>query len=297
MSGRDGPCDDGHGEDTERGSEHGEYGQQAAQGVSGWCNRPNVLLHSAPPSRHCNHASNKNAEGQRNLASPPPDMIAAVTVANLLARELRRDGARPFLTWYDDATGDRVELSVATTANWAAKIANHLVDELDVGPGQAVVVEPAEHWSTAVVLLGVWTGGGHVTFGGQATLDVALDAMGLGLSRLVGAQPDDVVVPVHLSGESALTLGSRTWSHDEIAAAALNGAKHHGLDASCRVLSTLRYDTVDGLDAGLLIPLAAGASVALVAHAALPALAERCMTERVTHTAGVDVAGVPRLDR
>src|SRR3954454_4406537 len=159
MSGRDGPCDDGHGEDTERGSEHGEYGQQAAQGVSGWCNRPNVLLHSAPPSRHCNHASNKNAEGQRNLASPPPDMIAAVTVADLLARELRRDGARPFLTWYDDATGDRVELSVATTANWAAKIANHLVDEhgLDAGDGGGVLL-PA-HWETAVVLLGCWRAG------------------------------------------------------------------------------------------------------------------------------------------
>src|SRR3954449_8457945 len=165
MSGRDGPCDDGHGEDTERGSEHGEDGQQAAQGVSGWCNRPNVLLHSAPPSRHCNHASNKNAEGQRNLASPPPDMIAAVTVANLLARELRRDGARPFLTWYDDATGDRVELSVATTANWAAKIANHLVDEHGVEPGDDVGTDPRLHWITAVVVLGVWTAGAHAVIG------------------------------------------------------------------------------------------------------------------------------------
>src|SRR4051812_36745823 len=219
MSGRDGPCDDGHGEDTERGSEHGEYGQQAAQGVSGWCNRPNVLLHSAPPSRHCNHASNKNAEGQRNLASPPPDMIAQVTVANLLARELRRDGARPFLTWYDDAAGARVELSVATTANWAAKIANHLVDELDLQPGDEVVAGDALHWSNAVVLLGAWTAGCLVTFGTPATLesDPGLDPMGLGLSRLVGAQPDDVVVPVRVSGEAALTLGGRTWSHDEIA--------------------------------------------------------------------------------
>ena len=34
--------------------------------------------------------------------------------------------ARPLITFYDDATGERVELSAATTANWAAKAANLL---------------------------------------------------------------------------------------------------------------------------------------------------------------------------
>jgi acyl-CoA synthetase (AMP-forming)/AMP-acid ligase II len=219
-----------------------------------------------------------------------------MTVAELLDREWRRDGARPFLTWYDDATGDRVELSVATTVNWAAKIANHLIDEFDLQPGEDVTVEPVVHWSTAVVLLGAWTAGGHVLFGGPPTLEFAVDAMGLGVSRLVASQPDELAMPVHASPESALTLGGRTWSHEELGHAAVHGAQMHGLDASTRVLSVLPYDTVDGLDAGLLVPLASGGSVVLVTNANDEQLPTLCSTERVTHTAGVDVAGVARLD-
>ena len=134
-----------------------------------------------------------------------------MTIAALIDRELRRDGARPFLTWYDDATGDRVELSVATTANWAAKIANFLVDELDVHPGDEFRVDPVLHWTTAVVLLGGWSAGAHVGFGGPPTLDFAIDPMGLGLSQLVGSQPDEIVMPVVVSDEPALTIGERMW--------------------------------------------------------------------------------------
>jgi acyl-CoA synthetase (AMP-forming)/AMP-acid ligase II len=207
-----------------------------------------------------------------------------VTIGELLSRELRRDGARPFLTWYDDATGDRVELSVATTANWAAKIANFLTDELDVQPGDAVTVDPALHWTTAVVLLGAWTAGGHVRFGSPPTLEFAPDAMGVGLSRLVGGQPDEVVVPVVVAAEPALTLGTRTWSHDELGEAAARGAQTHGWDASSRVLSTRPLDTVDGLDAGLLVPLAAGGSAVLVANVDSSRVPERVTAERITHS-------------
>ena len=219
-----------------------------------------------------------------------------VTIPQLLARELRRDGARPLLTWYDDATGDRVELSIATTANWAAKIANHLMDELDVEPGDDVTVEPTLHWTAAVVLLGAWVAGAHVSFGAPPSLEFAVDAMGLGLSRLVAAQPDEVVVAVQASSESALTIGARTWSHEELGHAALHGAQMHGISESSRVLSVLGYDTVDGLDAGLLVPLAAGASIVVVANVDEARLPELCTTERVTHSAGVDVTGTTRLD-
>ena len=219
-----------------------------------------------------------------------------MTISGLLAQEARRDGARPFLTWYDDTAGDRVELSVATTANWAAKIANYLADELDLQPGEDVRVDPLVHWSTAVVLLGAWTAGGHVVVGAPATLEFGVDPMGLGLSRLVAAQPDELVLPVDASSAPALTLGSRTWSHEELGHAAVHGAQMHGIDASSRVLSVLGYDTVDGLDAGLLVPLAGGASVVLVSNPDEALLAEHCATERVTHTAGTDAAGVARLD-
>src|SRR5581483_10873997 len=60
--------------------------------------------------------------------------LALVTPSELLAAEVARDGARPLFTFYDDATGARVELSVATTANWVAKTAGFLIDTYDVQP-------------------------------------------------------------------------------------------------------------------------------------------------------------------
>jgi acyl-CoA synthetase (AMP-forming)/AMP-acid ligase II len=206
-----------------------------------------------------------------------------VTPADLLARELRRDGARPLLTWYDDATGGRVELSVATTANWAAKIANFLVDEHGVEPGDEVGIDPRLHWITGVVLLGAWTAGAHAVIGGAPAVDPAYDAMGAGLSALVAAQPDQVVMPVQVADEPALTVGGRTWSHTALAAAAAHGAQQHQLDATCRVLSTMSFDTAVGLDAGLLVPLAAGGSVVLVTAADDARLVEHLAAERATH--------------
>ena len=53
------------------------------------------------------------------------DHFWAVSIfADVLARQLRADSSRPLITFYDDATGERVELSVTTYANWVAKAAS-----------------------------------------------------------------------------------------------------------------------------------------------------------------------------
>jgi len=52
----------------------------------------------------------------------------------------------------------------------------------------------------------------------------------------------------------------------------------------------------DGLSYGLIGPLAVDGSVVLVANADPSTLAAHATAERVTHTLGVDVAGLPRLD-
>ena len=57
------------------------------------------------------------------------------------------------MTFYDDATGERVELSVATFANWVAKTANLLQGELAAEPGDRVALLLPAHWQTAVWLL------------------------------------------------------------------------------------------------------------------------------------------------
>ncbi|MQA12259.1 MAG: TIGR03089 family protein [Pseudonocardiaceae bacterium] len=86
-----------------------------------------------------------------------------MSITETLLRPLLRTGsARPLITHYDDAAGTRVELSVATLANWAAKTANWLTDEFDVEPGTPVAVRLPAHWQTAGILLGCWWCGGQV---------------------------------------------------------------------------------------------------------------------------------------
>ncbi|HSE09394.1 MAG TPA: TIGR03089 family protein [Nocardioidaceae bacterium] len=85
------------------------------------------------------------------------------TFADLLATSLRADAARPFVTFYDDRTGERVELSVTTYANWVAKTASLVQDELDVERGGLVLVDLPTHWLGAVWLGAAWSGGLSVT--------------------------------------------------------------------------------------------------------------------------------------
>jgi hypothetical protein len=94
-----------------------------------------------------------------NLPSRPGTKPAALPadVPGLL-RELLAEPGRPRVTWYGP-DGERVELSAKVLDNWVAKSANLLVDELDVGPGSAVLVDLSIHWRTVVWLLAIWATG------------------------------------------------------------------------------------------------------------------------------------------
>jgi len=85
------------------------------------------------------------------------------TFPTALAAILRTGATRPLVTFYDDASGERVELSVATYANWVAKTAGLLQDELDLVRGGLVLVDLPTHWLGAVWLGGAWTVGLAVT--------------------------------------------------------------------------------------------------------------------------------------
>src|SRR4051812_26575149 len=88
--------------------------------------------------------------------------MPAIGPAALLTDARQRDPARPLVTHYDDATGERVELSATTLDNWVAKTANLLQEEFDIGPGSTVAVALPVHWQTAAVLLGIWSCGAAV---------------------------------------------------------------------------------------------------------------------------------------
>jgi len=90
------------------------------------------------------------------------------TFAALLTAQLRSEPGRPLVTFYDDATGERVELSVATYANWVAKTSSLLVEELDLERGGRLLVDLPAHWLTPVFLGAAWTVGLSVVDQGAA---------------------------------------------------------------------------------------------------------------------------------
>jgi uncharacterized protein (TIGR03089 family) len=94
------------------------------------------------------------------------------------------DVGKPFLTYYDDSTGERTELSSSTFANWVAKTVNYLRDEHGVGPGTTVGLDVPDHWLTVVLAFGAWRAGatvvrgpGDVTFGARDLAELREDVL------------------------------------------------------------------------------------------------------------------------
>jgi uncharacterized protein (TIGR03089 family) len=92
------------------------------------------------------------------------------------------DPARPFLTYYDDATGERVELSGVTTANWVAKTSNFLVDDLEAAPSTRVRLGLPSHWLRFVWVLSCWSVGAAVV---DADADIGLSGPELAADETV----------------------------------------------------------------------------------------------------------------
>jgi len=85
------------------------------------------------------------------------------TFPRLLQSLAQTDPSRPLVTAYDDATGERTELSVTTYANWVAKTANLLTDEYLLGEGDTILLDLPTHWLSTVFLGAAWSAGIAVT--------------------------------------------------------------------------------------------------------------------------------------
>ncbi|HZB29638.1 MAG TPA: TIGR03089 family protein [Streptosporangiaceae bacterium] len=85
--------------------------------------------------------------------------MPAQGIADVLRARAAARAAAPLVTFYDDATGERIELSGATFENWVAKTANLLVDGLGAEPGDRVALALPPHWQTAVWLFACWSAG------------------------------------------------------------------------------------------------------------------------------------------
>lgn len=220
------------------------------------------------------------------------------------------DRMGPRITYYDDATGQRIELSTVTLANWAAKTANLLRDELGAGPGTRVAVLLPAHWQTAAVLLGVWWIGAEVVLSGESA-DIALctadrlaeadEAVAGGEVAVLSLDPFGAPVPdlpvgvtdyattVRVHGDQVVAertpgpaLAGR--SVEEVLEAARNSAQIRGITAGDRVMSARPWATPQELLDHLVAVLAARASLVQLANPDPAVLDRRRMTEKVTRT-------------
>ena len=228
--------------------------------------------------------------------------------AALLDPLLSRDPVGPRITYYDDASGERIELSTVTLLNWAAKTANLLRDEFGAGPDSRIAVLLPAHWQTAAVLLGIWYIGADVVLGSDEA-DVALctadrfadaeAAVGPGEIAVLSLDPfgkpvadlpvgvTDYATSVRVHGDQVIPEGQPGPALDgrsvtELLAAATDSAAAQGFTTDDRVLSTARWDTADELIANFLAVLAAGASLVLVANPDPSAQERRRQTEKIT---------------
>ncbi|MFC7544797.1 TIGR03089 family protein [Plantactinospora sp. GCM10030261] len=226
-------------------------------------------------------------------------------LARRFAAAVATDPAQPLLTWYDDATGERTELSGATLANWVAKTANLLVDEVGLATDDPVGVLLPPHWQTAAVLLGCWSAGAAVRTGTPEPVEalfVAADRVpeaadwpagerfALALAPLAAplrVVPDgfvDYVVQVRGHGDHFTPYPDGGAQSAELAPAAARRAAELGISAGDRVLvdTDRRPDPLDWL----LAPLAVGASLVLCAHTDPVRWAQRRAVEKVTAEIG-----------
>lgn len=247
----------------------------------------------------------------------PAEANRSGDLASYIAAGVAREPSKPFLTWYDDRTGERVELSYATFANWVWKTANYLRDGLDVQPGDEVAVLLPTHWQTAVIWYAAWAAGAVVSpmtelpagagaaavfahepdlpsvvaaaAGRSEVVGLSLRPMAAKLSaKTSGCEDFAVAVPVHgdrFAPTARLPLSAPALpgrSGAQVLAGAAAAASHLGLSRSDRLLVTVDITGAAAFIATVAAAFDAGAGVVLSPYSDPLWLPRRCADERVT---------------
>jgi len=233
--------------------------------------------------------------------------VAEPTPESLFAARLATDPSSPLVTFYDDGTGERAELSAKSLGNWIAKTYSLLTDALGLGPGDAAQVRLPVHWLAVPVLFGCWYAGLRVVSDGPSEVAFA-DAGSIGalapaedvfaVSLLPMAQPDtspagaeDYTAAVRpmpdawagvrpLAGPADPALDGT--SRSALVGLAERRAAELGLAAGGRLLSAEPWRQPADWVTALLAPLAVGGSTVLVRNPDATALDRRAAAERVT---------------
>jgi uncharacterized protein (TIGR03089 family) len=243
------------------------------------------------------------------MTTPRTTEPAGTTIATVVEHAMAAGGDQPLVTFYDQHSGERAELSGRTLANWVAKTANLLVDGCGLDPGAPVGVRLPPHWQTASVLLGCWVAGLAVDrdrtqvdvcfvaadrlVDAFATPVAPLQVFATALAPMAAPMRPvpppgvlDFVVEVRGYGDRYLPLApvrpdSPATADGTTQSDLVTAAQHRPAAVPGRVL--IDVDAYpDPLD-WLLAPLAAGASTVLCRRTSAAGLARLAATERVTH--------------
>ncbi len=241
---------------------------------------------------------------QRQLGSVPPRNLGV-----LLAQQARTSGHQPLLTYYDDLSAERTELSYATFDNWVSKTANLLAEELGAGRRTRLSLRLTDHWIGAVVAAAAWKLGAVVDVGATDDAPIVLvaeaerdtvaadhpglvvvgngmggrveaDGPGLPYGDEVLAFGDDYDDPAVFLDDPATTVSGQDVTQAEIYARASAVA-----EPDARLLATGAL-TAEALVVA--VPLCAGASVVWCPRAADADLTRRIADERITHRLSTD---------
>jgi uncharacterized protein (TIGR03089 family) len=231
----------------------------------------------------------------------------------LFDRLLAADPSAPFLTFYDDGTGERAELSAKSLSNWVAKTHFLLTDSLGLEVGDQAVVQLPVHWLAAPILLGCWFAGlevlsnpikpAAVAFADTPALTAAegpwpaADEV-FAVSMLSMARPDlppagaeDYSTAVRPMPDAWQSVRARATPVDPaldgasraaLAAGAVAAAARLDLQAGGRLLWTRGWCGSADRVSWLLAPLAVGGSVVLVRNPDPDKYRQRVGAERVT---------------
>ncbi len=227
----------------------------------------------------------------------------------LFAAVLADAPSKPFVTFYDEVSGERSELSAKSLANWVAKTHFLLTDELGLGVGDAAYIDLPAHWISVPVLLGCWTAGLEVstdrarasvafTVAASAPADVpdvfviAPDSAARGFAA--GTPPEgtaDYVAAVRPQPDAWTTVHPPASPADpaiegisraDVVAKSAARAGELGLTRGSRLLTAREWRGPDDWIDALLAPLAVGGSLVIVRGAAADTVQKRAEQERAT---------------
>lgn len=224
-------------------------------------------------------------------------------VVTLNSATTTRSDALPFITYYDEATGERTELSMTSLRNWQSKTANYLLDEIGISDGEQLAIDLPPHW-----VVPVWIGaarwvGAAATFGSPAECDSPtvtvigprqIDAATrgetvIGCSLLPFAQPftkrpghgiEDYFADVRIHADHY--SGERSGPNPATAAAIKTRITQWGLVSGDRLLISGDRLSSDVALALYDVPLAISGSVVVVANSSPERLAKIADEERIS---------------